>query len=103
MRRFSAHMNPPVFFGAAGAVVFFCVVSGVWTGEAARAALGAQELVSSNFGWYYALLATGAVILCAGLCIGPWGRMRLGGQGALPEFSRLNWFAMLFAAGLPRR
>ncbi len=38
------------------------------------------------------------IILCVALAISPWGRIRLGYER--PEFSRIAWLAMLFAAGM---
>ncbi|MDZ7751142.1 MAG: BCCT family transporter [Gammaproteobacteria bacterium] len=30
----------------------------------------------------------------------PWGEIRIGGANATPDFSRISWFSMLFAAGM---
>jgi len=40
------------------------------------------------------------LLLCAFLLIGPWGRMRLGGEAERPEFGTFSWLSMLFAAGM---
>lgn len=40
------------------------------------------------------------LLLCLGLAVSPLGRIRLGQPGDTPEFSRLTWVAMLFAAGM---
>ena len=33
-------------------------------------------------------------------CLSPLGKIRLGGRDAVPEYSNLTWFAMLFASGI---
>ena len=56
--------------------------------------------VVSNFDWL--LMSTGNVLLlfCVAVALSPLGRIRLGGKGASPDYSRLSWFAMLFGAGM---
>ena len=44
--------------------------------------------------------ATGCVLLCAALALGPAGARRVGGPDARPEFGTPTWLAMLFAAGM---
>ncbi len=45
-------------------------------------------------------IATGSLVICVVAAAGPWGRLRLGGEEARPEFSTVSWLAMLFAAGM---
>ena len=40
------------------------------------------------------------VIFCLALIVSPFGKIRLGGDGAKADYSRLSWIAMLFAAGM---
>ena len=40
------------------------------------------------------------MLFCLGLIVSPFGKTRLGGLDARPEFSTLSWFSMLFAAGM---
>ncbi|MFT6927830.1 MAG: BCCT family betaine/carnitine transporter [Psychromonas sp.] len=40
------------------------------------------------------------VIFCLGLIVSPFGKIRLGGDDAKADHSRLSWIAMLFAAGM---
>lgn len=67
----------------------------------------ANALLLAMRGWVFAH-ADGAFTITSTLMIGvcvmlaalPTGRIRLGGQGALPDFGLLSWFAMLFSAGV---
>ena len=52
------------------------------------------------FDWLTLAISSGAVVACLAAAIGPWGRLRLGPDTEEPEFSRISWFAMLFAAGM---
>lgn len=40
------------------------------------------------------------VVFCLALIVSPFGKIRLGGDGAKADYSRLSWIAMLFAAGM---
>ena len=40
------------------------------------------------------------VVLCVGLALSPFGRVRLGGPDARPQFGFISWFSMMFAAGM---
>jgi glycine betaine transporter len=53
-----------------------------------------------SLGWLVIVLTTGFLLLCIGLALSRYGKIVLGREGDLPEYSRLSWFAMLFAAGM---
>jgi len=40
------------------------------------------------------------LLFCIGIALSPLGKIRLGGKGATPDYSRLSWFSMLFGAGM---
>ena len=93
-------MEPPVFFGAAGLVIGFVVFGAGFTDTAASAFEAAQAWTTRTFGWWYMLAATGLLVLSIFLLFSPARHVRLGGRDATPDFSRLSWMAMLFAAGM---
>lgn len=96
----TAHMEPPVFFGSAFAVIGFVVFGGLWSELAGDLFQTTQEWVSRTFGWWYMLAATGFLLLSGLIALSPARRIRLGGEDAKPDFNRLSWIAMLFAAGM---
>ncbi|MBM3117058.1 BCCT family transporter [Jeongeupia naejangsanensis] len=53
-----------------------------------------------SFGWFYLLSVFGFLLFAIYLAFGRFGSIRLGGDDAEPEFSRISWFAMLFSAGM---
>ena len=59
-----------------------------------------QSFIANNFGWLIILCANGFLIFCICMAISRFGKIRLGGVDATPEFSFSNWIAMLFSAGL---
>jgi glycine betaine transporter len=53
-----------------------------------------------NFGWTYMVCVAGFVIFCFGLAVSRYGNIKLGQDDEKPEFTRMAWFSMLFAAGM---
>ena len=58
------------------------------------------NLFKNNFGWAYMVGVAGFVIFCLVIALGRFGRIRLGKDDEIPEFSLMTWFSMLFAAGM---
>ncbi|MCG2461490.1 BCCT family transporter [Flavobacteriaceae bacterium F89] len=59
-----------------------------------------QKTVSHTVGWFYILLLNLLLFFALFLGYGKFGRVRIGGKNAIPEFSLKAWFAMLFSAGM---
>ena len=66
----------------------------------ARVTQGITSATRHHFGWPLLAMTLGFLLVCFGLAISPWGRIRLGSDEERPEFSTLSWLAMLFAAGM---
>lgn len=98
--KITAKMQPTVFFASAALVVGFCAFGGGFTSTAARVFGASKQMIVHTFGWYYVLIATGFLIFAVYLAASRFGRIRLGGNDAKPEFSTLTWFVMMFSAGM---
>lgn len=59
-----------------------------------------KSFVATSFGWYYTLLMTAMVGLSIFLTFSSYGKIRLGKDNELPDFSTTSWIAMLFSAGM---
>jgi choline/glycine/proline betaine transport protein len=59
-----------------------------------------QQQLSDGLGWLIILLANGFLVFVIYLAFSKHKNIILGGQDATPEFSNINWIAMLFSAGL---
>ena len=51
-------------------------------------------------GWMYLLIVFLVLVFLLYVAFGRFGELRIGGEDAEPEFSRLSWLAMLFATGM---
>jgi len=68
--------------------------------EADRLFADIQKQLSDGLGWLIILLANGFLVFVIYLAFSKHKKIKLGGPDAKPEFSNINWIAMLFSAGL---
>ncbi|MBJ3786217.1 BCCT family transporter [Devosia sediminis] len=93
-------INPPVFWGALLIIGLFLAV-GIFLPDQAGEIFGAmQVLILSWFGWLYLLAAGIFLVTVLLLCLGRYGRLKLGPDDSKPDFKFTSWIAMLFAAGM---
>ncbi|MFA8301455.1 MAG: BCCT family transporter [Hyphomicrobiales bacterium] len=59
-----------------------------------------QSYISNNTGWFFILIMNLFLGFALFLGFGKYGKIRLGGKDAKPEFKKSAWFAMLFSAGM---
>ncbi|MEF8792106.1 BCCT family transporter [Thiohalorhabdus sp.] len=93
-------VNPYTFFGVAAVVLLFVVGGLAYAAEAERFFGTVQATIANNTGWFFVLTVNVILAFVIGLIFTRWGRIRLGGPDAEPEFGRLSWFTMLFSAGM---
>jgi betaine/carnitine transporter, BCCT family len=93
-------LHNPVFFVSAVVIVGFVILVLMFQ-EGAAAFFGwLRPWLTSTFDWLFMTAANIFVLFCLFLVISPYGRIRLGGPDARPDYSYAGWFAMLFAAGM---
>ena len=61
---------------------------------------GIRTWLTTQFDWLFLLTANLVLLFCLFIAISPLGKVRIGGREAVPEYSSVSWFAMLFAAGI---
>jgi len=93
-------IHNPVFAISGGLIVLFVLYALIFNEHAASFFPDLRSAVTSNFDWFFLGGANIFVLFCLFLVVSPWGKIRLGGQDAKPDFSYAGWFAMLFAAGM---
>ena len=100
VRIFRMELHNPVFFITALLTVAFITGTLMFPADAKVILEQAKSWSIENFDWLVMISGNFFVFFCLLLIVLPWGRVRLGGEAAVPEFSRLSWFSMLFAAGM---
>lgn len=89
-----------IFLGGILTVVLVSLPLALFS-EAASAVLGKLlAAITANFSWLYLLTGAGAFFFMVCLAFSRYGNIRLGRAEDEPEFSKFNWIAMLFCAGI---
>ena len=100
LRRWGMDLHNPVFWITAVLILIF-VLGTLMAPESAKTAFaGAKGWSIGHFDWLFMVGGNIFVVFCLVLIFLPFGKIRLGGIDARPEFSTLSWFSMLFAAGM---
>ncbi|MFT5276906.1 MAG: choline/glycine/proline betaine transport protein [Glaciecola sp.] len=96
----TASLNAKVFYPSSFAIVVLLIFA-LWAPETADTFFKqVQHSIVENGSWFYVLSV--AIILAFVLYLGfsRFGRIRLGPDHALPDYSLSSWLSMLFAAGM---
>lgn len=97
---FGLDVHNPVFLISGLSVVVFVLVTLAFQQEAAAIFNGLRDWLTSTFDWFFLLAGNIFVLLGIFLIFSPYGKIRLGGAEATPDYNYSGWFAMLFAAGM---
>ncbi|KAA2315057.1 BCCT family transporter [Pseudooceanicola sediminis] len=97
---FGFDIHNPVFMISALSIVAFVFYALALPEQSAAIFGWLRPYLTSTFDWFFLSAANIFVLFCLFLIVSPWGRVRLGGKDATPDFTYIGWFAMLFAAGM---
>ncbi|MEX2575551.1 MAG: BCCT family transporter [Halofilum sp. (in: g-proteobacteria)] len=89
-----------LFLVSAAAIVALLVFAGFYADIAQVFFSRLQNQLAASTGWLLILIMNAALLFAVYLLFTPLAHIRLGGPSAEPEFSRFDWFGMLFAAGM---
>jgi choline/glycine/proline betaine transport protein len=89
-----------VSLAAGGLVLLFIVATVIFREQSASFFQHLLNGIGNTFGWLYILAANFFVIAMLLIAVSRYGRIRIGGPDALPEFSTFSWYAMLISAGM---
>lgn len=99
-KQFGFDLHPQVTLVSLIAVLIFILPTLLFHDSAASFFASMLSWVTSTFGWFLILAVNAFIIAAVFFAFGRFGRIRLGGANATPEFSRLAWYAMLLSAGM---
>ena len=100
LQKWGFDIHPEVFFVSAGLILLFVLVTLIFQEPAEAAFSELQTFIANAMGWFMILVVSiylGVVII---LAFSKFGKIRLGGQNARPEFPTFAWIAMLISAGM---
>ena len=91
----------PVVAPVSGIIVILFIALTLANKQQASKVFNATLTTIADYGgWFYILVANIFLGLILYFAFSKFGRIRLGGQNAKPEFSTFAWFAMLLSAGM---
>ncbi len=97
---FGFDIHNPVFMVSALSIMAFVFYALALPDQAAAVFGWLRPWLTSTFDWFFLGAANIFVFFCLFLIVSPWGAVRLGGKDAVPDYTYIGWFAMLFAAGM---
>ncbi|MFT7683084.1 BCCT family transporter [Moritella dasanensis] len=101
VQKWGFDVHNPVFGISASLIGLFLVAILVVDPETSKSFLdGIKWQIIGTFDSLFMWSANIFVIFCLGLIVSPYGKIRLGGDDAKADYSRMSWIAMLFAAGM---
>ena len=100
VRLLGMDVHNPVFFGSAILIILFVVGTLISPTGATLLLGGARTWTLEHMHWLFSGSMGIVFLFCIALAILPFGRIRLGGPTATPEFRTPSWLAMLFSAGV---
>lgn len=97
---FGLEVNGPVFFTSTILIVIGITLVLIFNESAEQFFEKVQTNVSEYGGWLYVFAINVFLIFVIYLAFSKFGKIRLGGKDAEPEFKTVSWFSMLFSAGM---
>ena len=93
-------IHPQVTFIAAGFLLVFIAATLLFPDQASGVFNAILTFINEKVGWLYIISFNVFIGAALYFALGRYGKIRLGGPAALPEFSTPAWYAMLISAGL---
>ena len=93
-------IHPQVTFWAAGFLLVFIGLAVFASDQTSEVFSTILDFINEKLGWFYILDFNIFVLVALYFAFSRYGKIKLGGPFALPEFSPPSWYAMLLSAGL---
>ncbi|MDQ0326946.1 BCCT family betaine/carnitine transporter [Rhodopseudomonas julia] len=97
---FGLDFHNPVFIVSGLTIILFVALSLIFQEGAESFFTWLRPFLTSNLDWLFLIAGNVFVLFSLFLIVSPFGKIRLGGPDARPEYNYAGWFAMLFAAGM---
>ena len=97
---FGFDVHPHVTFISASVLAIFVLLTLMFQDSANELFKGAMAVITSKTGWFLILASNLFILAAMYFAFSRFGRIRIGGADAKPEFSTPAWYAMLLSAGM---
>ena len=93
-------IHPEVFFTSGILILLFIAITLIFKEQTSAVLTAVQTFVSDAMGWFLIIAVNILLGMMVFLAFSRFGKIRLGGRHARPEFSTFAWLSMLFSAGM---
>ncbi|MGJ3253368.1 MAG: BCCT family transporter [Elainellaceae cyanobacterium] len=93
-------IHPEVFFTSGVLILLFVIITLAFQESASATFTAIQGFITNVGGWFMILAGNIFLGVMVILALSRFGKIRLGGQNARPEFPLFAWLAMLISAGM---
>ncbi|MEL7563374.1 MAG: BCCT family transporter [Dehalobacterium sp.] len=93
-------LDKKVFYPSAAICLVFIIWMMAMPEAAGNAINAALNYIYDTLGWLYLLIVTIFVLVCFIFAFSKYGKIKLGKDDDVPEYSTFSWFAMLFSAAM---
>ncbi|GLB50824.1 BCCT family transporter [Neptunitalea lumnitzerae] len=90
----------PVFIPSAIIVLLFVILAIVYGEPLSDFFLEVRNQLYDKIGWFFILTVNLLLIAAIFIAFSKFGKIKLGGRSATPDFSNFSWYSMLFSAGM---
>jgi choline/glycine/proline betaine transport protein len=97
---FGFDVHPHVTFVSALILIAFILLTLMFKADAEEIFKAGMAFITQKAGWFMILVANIFILACLYFAVSRFGKIRIGGNDAKPEFSTLSWYAMLLSAGM---
>ncbi|WP_353893758.1 BCCT family transporter [Proteinivorax hydrogeniformans] len=97
---FGFDIHPQVTFVSSAILAVFIVLTLMFHEQAATLFDQSLGVITKNAGWFFILVANIFILAALYFAFGRFGKIKIGGADAKPEFSTIGWYAMLLSAGM---
>jgi len=89
-----------VFYVSLMITIVLVLLGLVIPGPFATGTTAVKNFLVDKFGWFYLISMFVFVVFSLGIAFSKYGKIKLGPDDSVPEYSNRSWFAMLFGAGM---
>jgi len=93
-------ISKPVFIPAAVITILFVAFTILFNEKAEVGFSSFRVFMSEKLGWFITIAINYFLFFVVFLAFSRFGKIRIGGSEARPDFSKFSWIAMLFSAGM---
>jgi choline/glycine/proline betaine transport protein len=94
-------IHPQVTFWSSGILIVFIAWTLIFQDTASDVFATVLDFIGNSFGWLYILAANIFVVVGFFFAFSRYGKIRIGGPEATPEFSTAAWYAMFWSVAEP--